>query len=110
MNNAIRKATESQLNYIESLAQEAGYADGSAAWIELKKVIDRAAKSQPYEDLTLRQASVLIDLLDEKAEELAIQKQEEAQAHEKFKKDMQELAGLAFIFAVIALVVYLNWD
>ena len=110
MNNAIRKATESQLNYIESLAQESGYADGDAAWTELKKVIDRAAKSQPYEDLTLRQASVLIDLLDEKAEELAIQKQEEAQVHEEFKTTAKGCGWQLVVIAVIALVVYWYWD
>ena len=40
MNNAMRKATASQLDYIERLAQEADYIDGEAAWADLRKLIN----------------------------------------------------------------------
>ena len=106
----VRKATASQLDYIESLALEAGYTDGAAAWAELKKLIDRAAINSPYENMTLRQASVLIDLLDEKAEELTAQKREEAEAYEKAKQERQKtketMLGCGALIVIIILIVW----
>ena len=104
----IRKATANQLDYIESLALEAGYTDGAAAWADLKRLIDRAAINSPYENMTLRQAGVLIEILDEKAEDLTEQKREEAEADEAEADEIKNLASgcssiMYFIFGIFAI-------
>ena len=112
----IRKATANQLDYIESLALEAGYTDGAAAWAELKKLIDRAAINSRYENMTLRQAGVLIEILDEKAEDLTAQKREEAEAYEKAKQERQNtkdtMLGYGAVIVIIILIVwgFQIWD
>ncbi len=112
----VRKVTPSQLDYLESLALEAGYTNGAAAWADLKKLIDRAAINSPYENMTLRQASVLIDMLDEKAEEWTAQKREEAEAHEKAKQEREDfkqtMLGCGAVIVIIVLIVwgFQIWD